>query len=300
MQQTTWLAERFEAERNRLQNLAYRMLGSRAEAEDAVQEAWLRLSRADADQVENLSGWLTTVVSRVCLDQLRTQRFTAADPLDDEHLEETPSASEAGPESEAVLGESVGLALLVVLDALEPAERVAFVLHDMFAIPFDEIAHILDRSPAAARQLASRARRRVQGAETSGHPRVRQRQVVEAFLAASRQGEFDALLALLDPEVVLRADRVALSMSEANRARGVEGAPELSAEIRGARAVARTFSGRAAAARPALIDGWFGATWAPGGRPRVVFRFTTDEGRITSIELIAEPQTIGALDLVLD
>ena len=278
------LARRFETDRARLRAIAYRMLGSRTDAEDAVQEAWLRLSRAGDAGVENLGGWLTTVVARVCLDMLRVRRARREESAD----EAVPRlAAAADVEQEALLAESVGLAMLVVLDRLTPAERVAFVLHDMFDLPFEEIAGIVGRSVDASRQLASRARRRVRGA--TGDPeadRDRQRQVVEAFLAASRRGDFDALLALLDPSVVARADAAAVAAGAAP-------------EVRGAAEVATTFAGRARAARPALVDGHVGLAWAPGGRPRVVFDFTTENGRIVAIDLIADPAHLGELELEL-
>jgi len=283
MDDRDWLAERFEAHRPHLRAVAYRMLGSAAEADDAVQEAWLRASRAGADEVDNLGGWLTTVVARVCLNQLRSRRSRPEAPLDDQAAELADGA--ADPEAEAVLADAVGPALLVVLDTLSPAERLAFVLHDLFAVPFGEIAEILGRSEAAARQLASRARRRVQGAEASEGDRARQRLVVEAFLAASRKGDFEALLRLLDPQVVARADAAAV-------AAGAE------AEVRGARAVAGTFVGRARFARPALVEGAVGAVWAPGGRPRVVFAFTVSDGRVAEIRLLADPERLAELDLV--
>jgi RNA polymerase sigma factor (sigma-70 family) len=277
------LARRFETDRARLGAIAYRMLGSRTDAEDAVQEAWLRLSRAGDAGVENLGGWLTTVVARVCLDMLRVRRARREEPAD----EAVPRLAAADAEQESVLAESVGFAMLVVLDRLTPAERVAFVLHDMFDLSFEEIAGIVGRSVEASRQLASRARRRVRGA--TGDPeadRQRQRQVVEAFLAASRRGDFDALLALLDPSVVARADAAAVAAGAAP-------------EIRGAAEVATTFAGRARAARPALVDGLVGLAWAPGGRPRVVFDFTTENGRIVAIDLIADPARLDVLELEL-
>ena len=278
------LARRFETDRARLRAIAYRMLGSRTDAEDAVQEAWLRLSRAGDAGVENLGGWLTTVVARVCLDMLRVRRARREESAD----EAVPRlAAAADAEQEALLAESVGLAMLVVLDRLTPAERLAFVLHDMFDLPFEEIAGIVGRSVDASRQLASRARRRVRGA--TGDPeadRDRQRQVVEAFLAASRRGDFDALLALLDPSVVARADAAAVAAGAAP-------------EVRGAAEVATTFAGRARAARPALVDGLVGLAWAPGGHPRVVFDFTTENGRIVAIDLIADPARLGELELEL-
>ena len=297
------LAQRFEDSRPHLAAVAYRMLGSRAEADDAVQEAWLRLARTDVDGVDNLRGWLTTVVSRVCLDMLRSRTSRREDPLpDDERV-----APEAGPEGEAVLADSVGAALLVVLDTLPPAERLAFVLHDLFAVPFDEIGTVLGRSPAAARQLASRARRRVQGAgadepdpdavESGGlaaddgaaarddatpDPAGRRREVVTAFLTASRGGDFTALLELLDPEAVVLADAAAV----------IAGAE---AEVRGAAAVAATFVGRAKAARLALLDGEPGLIWTHRGEVRMAFAFTVLDGRVAGIELIADPARIAAM-----
>ena len=290
MAESDFLVEQFEAHGAHLRAVAYRMLGSLSEADDAVQEAWLRLSRAGTSGVENLGGWMTTVVARVCLDMLRSRGSRREEPLG-AHESESIVSREDGldPEHEALLADSVGLALLVVLETLAPAERVAFVLHDMFAVPFDEIAPIVGRSPAATRQLASRARRRVQGAATVPDAELaRQREVVDAFLAASRGGDFDALLAVLDPDVVLRADRTAVEA----------GASE---EVRGAAAVADTFSGRARAAKPALVNGAAGAVWAPGGRPRVVFGFTIAHGKIVEIQLFADPDRLSQLDLtVLD
>jgi RNA polymerase sigma factor (sigma-70 family) len=285
-----WLAERFETHRPHLRAVAYRMLGTASEADDAVQEAWLRLSRAETSGVDNLGGWLTTVVGRVCLDMLRARQSRREEPLD-AHLPDPDIGPRDGidPEREALLAEGVGQALLVVLDTLTPAERLAFVLHDMFAVPFDRIATILGRSPAAAKMLASRARRRVQGAAPDqGVDRRRQRAVVEAFLAASRGGDFDALLALLDPDVVVRADRSAVQAGA-------------SAEVRGAAEAAGTFAGRARLAQPALVDGAVGAVWAPGGQPRVVFGFTITHGRIVAIDILADPERLDQLDLaVLD
>jgi RNA polymerase sigma-70 factor (ECF subfamily) len=290
-----WLAERFEGHRAHLRAVAYRMLGSSNEADDAVQEAWLRLARSDANEVENLGGWLTTVVARVCLDMLRTRRSRREEPLGAQPDE--PVAGGVDPEQQAVLADSVGPALLLVLDTLAPAERLAFVLHDMFAVPFEEIAPIVGRSPAAARQLASRGRRRVRGAAADpGADLDRQRQVVKAFLAASRDGDFDALLAVLDPDVVLRADHAAVRGAEAGRAHG---APELSSEARGVTAVAGAFLGRAQAAQPALVDGAVGVAWAPGGQPRAVYHLVISAGRIVAIEVIADPARVRELDVVL-
>ena len=281
------LAERFEADRTHLRAVAYRMLGSASEADNAVQEAWLRLSRSGTDGVENLGGWLTTVVARVCLDMLRSRASRREDPFGEQVPEPIASREDAiDPEHEAVLADSVGLALLVVLDTLGPAERVAFVLHDMFGVPFDEIVPILGRTPAAARQLASRARSRVQGATVPDADRSRQRAVVDAFLAAARGGDFDALLAVLDPDVVVRADPAAV----------LTGASE---EVRGAPAVADTFSGRARAARPALVEGTPGLVWMQHGRPQMVSDFTIANGKVVKIDLIADPERISELDLTV-
>ena len=282
------LAERFEADRTRLQAVAYRLLGSAGEADDAVQEAWLRLSRSDTSEVENPSGWLTTVVSRVCLDMLRSRRSRREEPLTlDGHS--IPDA--ADPEREAVLAESVGLAMLTVLQRLAPAERVAFVLHDVFGVSFEEIAGIVGRSPAAARQLASRGRRRVQGSSEDGSAAdvARHRDVVEAFFRASRAGDLQALLAVLDPDVVLRPDEEALRM-------GVR-TGWITSDLHGADAVATRFAGQAQGAQPALIDGVPGAVWAAGGRPIVVFGFTTRNGKVVEIELVADPKRLSQLKI---
>ena len=294
MSERDFLADRFEANRTHLHAVAYRMLGSVSEADDAVQEAWLRLSRrAEQDELDNLRAWLTTVVARICLDMLRSRRSRREESLDT-HLPD-PIVSrdeEADPEHEALLADSVGLALLVVLETLTPAERLAFVLHDMFAVPFDEIAPIVDRSPAAARQLASRARRRVQGAAPEPDADLdRQREVVDAFLTASRGGDFEALVAVLDPDIVLRADGGTLR-------------PGATTELRGARAVAgqaRRYAALARFARPALVNGAPGAVVAPGGRPYAVIGFTVRGGRIVEMDILADPERLRELDLaVLD
>ena len=288
MDEHDWLAERFEAHRTHLRAVAFRMLGSPSEADDAVQEAWLRLSRSGAAGVENLGGWLTTVVGRGCLDMLRSRTSRREEPLGT-HVAEpiVELEDEVDPEHEALMADSVGSALLVVLDTLAPAERLAFVLHDMFGVPFEEIAPIVERSPAAARQLASRARRGVRGAATvSEGGLARRRAVVDAFLAASRGGDFEALLAVLDPDVVLRADGAAVRMGATR-------------EVRGAAAVAETFSGRARAAQPALVDGAPGLVWASGGRPRVVFDFTIADGKIVEIEMVADLERLRQIDLTL-
>jgi RNA polymerase sigma factor (sigma-70 family) len=287
------LADRFEANRTRLRAVAYRMLGSVSEADDAVQEAWLRLSRSDTSGVENLDGWLTTVVARVCLDMLRSRKALREEPLGPRVPEPIVSREdEVDPEHAALLADAVGLALLVVLETLAPLERLAFVLHDMFAVPFDEIAPIVGRSPAAARQLASRARRRVQGATPVPDPDLaRQREVVDAFLAAARGGDFDALLAVLDPDVVLRIDRGVVP-------RGA------SREVRGAQAVleqARAFVPLVASARPALVNGAAGVVVARRGRPLAVAGFIVAHGQIVEIDLLADPARLRELDVtVLD
>src|SRR5262245_31642387 len=285
MSERDWLTDGFEANRTHLRAVAYRMLGSTGEADDAVQAAWIRLNRSDPSDVENLGGWLTTVVARVCLDMLRSRTSRREEPFDAGVPERAAEPQgEADPEHEALLADSVGLALLVVLETLTPAERVSFVLHDMFGVPFEEIAPIVGRSPEAARQLASRARRRVGGAAEPETDRTRQREVVEAFLAAARGGDFEALLTLLDPEVVARADRAGVAMGAA-------------AEVRGGAAVAKTFAGRARAAQPALVGGMAGLVWVQGGVPRVVFGFAIEEGRIVGIDLIADPERIRELDV---
>jgi RNA polymerase sigma factor (sigma-70 family) len=289
MDEHEWLAGRFEEHRTHLRAVAYRMLGSVSEADDAVQETWLRLSRSDTSEVENLGGWLTTVLARVCLDMLRSRKSRREESLGARVPEPIAGRADgADPEQEALLSDSVGLALLVVLETLTPAERLAFVLHDMFAVPFDEIAPIVGRSPDAARQLASRARRRVRGADTSYEPdHTRQREVVDAFLAAARDGDFDALVAVLDPDVVLRSDRAALPA----------GVPR---EVHGAPAVARrALVGRARAARPALVDGAVGVVVAPRGRLLMVLDFKIRDGKIVEIDAVADPERLNQLDLSL-
>lgn len=281
------LAERFEEHRGRLRAVAYRMLGSLSEAEDAVQEAWLRLSRADADAVENLGGWLTTVVGRVCLNMLRSRATRREAPLETHVPDPVVSDPEAvDPEQEALLADSVGLALLVVLETLGPAERLAFVLHDLFAVPFDEIAPLVGRTPAATRQLASRARRRVRGAAPEPDPDLnRRRAVVDAFLGATRQGDFATLLTVLDPDVVLRTD-------------GGERLPSLL--VRGAEAVAGgavAYATLAEPSRPALVNGSPGAVGMLHGKPASVASFTVVDGRITAIDILTDPDRVARLDL---
>ena len=291
MDEHDWLAERFEANRTHLRAVAYRMLGSVSEADDAVQESWIRLSRSDATKVDNLPAWLTTVVARVCLDMLRTRKARREEPLGPRVPEPIVSREdEVDPEHEALLADSVGLALLVVLETLTPPERLAFVLHDMFAVPFDEIAPIVGRSPAAARKLASRGRRRVQGATAVPDADLaRQREAVGAFLAAARGGDFDALVAVLDPDVVLRVDRGALR-------------PGASREFQGASAVAEqvlTFAQGAQFARPALVNGAAGFVVAPRGRPVAVAGFTVSGGKVVEIDVLADPARLRELDLTV-
>jgi RNA polymerase sigma factor (sigma-70 family) len=285
MDEQTWQAEQFERHRDHLHAVAYRMLGSLSEADDAVQEAWLRLSRSDADAVENLGGWLTTVVGRVCLDMLRTRRSRREDYVGTWLPEPVVAADQAaGPEDEALLADSVGLALLVVLETLSPAERLAFVLHDTFGVPFDEIAPIVGRTPAAARQLASRARRRVRGAAPVPEPDLaRQREVVGAFLAAARAGDFDALVAVLDPDVVFRAD-------------GGEAGRGVLPPVQGAEKVAQRVLSRGARfaplGRPALVNGAAGAFVEVGGVVRAVVGFTVVDDRIVEIDLLLDPEKL--------
>jgi RNA polymerase sigma-70 factor, ECF subfamily len=289
------LAQRFEANRAHLRAVAYRMLGSRSEADDALQEAWLRVAGADAGSVQNLRGWLTTIVARICLDALRARKTRREEPIG---VAAEAIASSDDVEHQSLIADSIGLAMLVVLERLAPAERVAFVLHDMFDLPFEEIAPIVGRSLAATRQLASRARRRVQGEPvTAEADRARQREVVGAFLAAARGNDFSALLAVLDPNVVLRADAAAVA---ASLARVSSGAPALAPEMHGSQAVANTFKGRAQAAQLALVAGDVGLVFAPGGRPMAVFEFVVDNGRIVEINLIADAGSIASLDLTID
>jgi RNA polymerase sigma-70 factor (ECF subfamily) len=287
-----WLAERFETHRPHLRGVAYRMLGSLSEADDAVQEAWIRLSRTDTSDVENMRAWLTTVVGRVCLNLLRSRRARRETAID-VHLPDPIVSPEAGidPEHELLLGDSIGLALLTVLESLSPAERVAFVLHDVFAIPFDDIAPIVGRSSTATRQLASRGRRRVHGAPVPDADLDDQWAVVDAFLAASRDGDFDRLLDALDPEVTLRAD-------------GGTARPGLVTLVRGAKAVATsamTFRRVATTATRMLVNGApGGVAWTPDGRPFAVLSFTVVGGRIVEIDVLADPERLAHLDLGTD
>ena len=286
-----WLAERFEAHRSHLRGVAYRMLGSTTEADDAVQDTWIRLSRTDTGDVENLRAWLTTVVARVCLNMLRA-RNTRREASLETHLPDPILASEDGldPEQQALLGDSIGLALLVVLDSLTPAERVSFVLHDVFAVPFDEIAPIVGRTPTATRQLASRARRRVQGAPVPDVDLEGQWAVVDAFLAAARDGDFDRLLAVLDPAVVAQSD-------------GGDARPQMISVTRGAEAVARqamSFRRFADTATRVLVNGVPGGiAWSPDGKPFAVLALTVRGGRIVRLDILADPERLDQLDLTV-
>ncbi|WP_341715779.1 RNA polymerase sigma factor SigJ [Micromonospora sp. FIMYZ51] len=289
MGEAAWLAERFEAERPHLRSVAYRMLGSLSEADDAVQETWLRLSRAAPDDVANLAAWLTTVVARVCLNTLRSRQRRREEPLDVRVPD--PLVAPAGPDDPehcAVLADSVGLALLVVLDTLTPAERLAFVLHDMFGLPFDEIGPLVDRSPAAARQLASRARRRVRGQAPNPDPDLaRQREVVDAFLAAARDGDLAGLVAVLHPDVVLRSDGGA---SRTRHTTVITGAREVAAQ-------ASTFGRFSPFARPAMINGGAGVVVTAGRQPLSIMAFTITGGLIAEIDVIADRDRLSRLDL---
>lgn len=290
MNQNEWLASRFEENRGHLRAVAYRMLGSASAADDAVQEAWLRLTRSDLNAVENLGGWLTTVVARICLDMLRSRNSRREDSLEEQVAE--PVAIKTGPadpEQEAVLADSVGLALLVVLDRLSPPERLAFVLHDMFAVSFEEIAEITGRTTAAARQLASRARRRVQGADLHAAKRAQEREVVNAFLTALRSGDFHGLIAVLDPDVVVHIDE----------ASGQPGGPR---EIRGAENWARgaiAFRQMARFVEPMLVDGSAGLVLAPGGKLERALRVRFENGKISEVDIIGEPGRLQDLELAV-
>ena len=286
MDEKNFLAQQFEANRGRLRGVAYRMLGSLSEAEDAVQEAWLRLGRADAAGVDNLGGWLTTVVARICLDMLRSRKARREDALDAAGPEPVANDNiEAVLEQESQLADSVGLALLVVLQTLAPAERIAFVLHDMFDLPFDEIAPVVGRSPTAARQLASRARRRVQGkAAEPDADRDAQRRVVDAFLTAARGGDMQGLLAALDPDIVVRSDAAARKLGA-------------SPEVHGAERVARFYLGKAQEARPALVDGSVGIVVAPRGRLFLALKLTFANNRIAGIDVVADPAQLRNIDV---
>jgi RNA polymerase sigma factor (sigma-70 family) len=288
MTENEWLVDRFEEHRPHLRAVAYRMLGSVSEADDAVQDAWLRVSRADASEVDNLGGWLTTVVARVCLNMLRARKTRREQPLDTQLPDPVISPYRMPqPDDQAVLADSVSLALLVVLDTLSPAERLAFVLHDMFGLPFEEIAVMVDRSPAAARQLASRARRRVKGVEIPApdHDRVRQRAVVDAFFRAARGGDFDALVAVLDPDVVLRADFGGRRPAAPKITRGAAGVAKQA--VIGALPHAEL--------HPALVNGAAGVVITVRGRPFAILGFTVTNGKIIEIDAIADPERVARI-----
>jgi len=283
-----WITGRFAEHRGHLRAVAFRMLGSAAEADDAVQEAWIKIDRADSRDLDTPRGWLTTVVARVCLDMLRARKARPHVPLEAGDDAIAPGAVDA----ELALADALGPALQVVLDTLVPAERVAFVLHDLFDLPFDVIGPILDRSPIAARQLASRARRRIRGPAAATSDAEARRELVGAFLAASRDGDFEALVALLSPGVVLRADELAVRMAGAR-----DGAPDLAAEVRGAPAVANAFKGRARAAKPAIIDGEPGAVWLMGGHVRAAFLFVLDGNQVVELDIVTEPSELAELEI---
>lgn len=293
MDKADWLAKNFEETRRHLKAVAYRMLGSVDEAEDAIQEAWIRLNRSESEKIENLSGWLTTVVARVCLDMLRSRKSRQEEPLD-KRSSELPNEDLENPEEDFLIADSVGPALLVVLDKLTPNERISFVLHDIFDLSFEEIGPIIDRTEEAARQLASRARRRVREAGAPKENIERKQEVVSAFLAASREGHFEALIKLLHPDVVLHADETAVKVAKANEARG---GPQFKSEMRGAKRIAGTFKGKIAEARLALVNGDAGATWAPGGKPVVAFCFSLRDGKISAIDIVMDPKKLRELDV---
>jgi RNA polymerase sigma-70 factor (ECF subfamily) len=293
MEKNDWLTTQFETTRNHLQAVAYRMLGSRSEAEDAVQEAWIRLNRSESDSIDNPGGWLTTVVARVCLDMLRSRKAAREDSLE-EILVDLPEVAEGDLEERLAIADAVGPALLLVLDKLTATERIAFVLHDLFDVSFDEIAPIIERTELATRQLASRARRRIRGAALPGKDVERQQEVVAAFMQASRQGNFDALIRLLHPDVVLRADETAIKVSTANKARG---APQFSPEITGAKAVADILNGSAQGAQLALVNGLAGAAWGMNGKTVVAFCFVVEDAKIARIDIVMEKSKLDNFDI---
>lgn len=294
MTESNWLAGKFQENRAHLKAVACRILGSNGEAEDAVQEAWLRLTRSDVDSIENLGGWLTTVVARVCLDMLRSRKTHKEESLQETVLEIPAEAHVPNPAEEALLADSVGSALLLVLRTLTPAERVAFVLHDLFDLPFGEIAPIVGRSEPAVRQLASRARRRVRGGGESREDEGKKQEVVAAFLAASREGNFAALLQLLDPQVLLTADDAAVKITAANKDKG---APPFQSQMQGGPIIAEAFKGRALGAQLALIDGSVGSTWIGGGKPRLAFLFTVGDGKIQEINVVMDPEDLAEMKI---
>jgi RNA polymerase sigma-70 factor (ECF subfamily) len=295
MEKRDWLAQNFEEARKHLKAVAYQMLGSSGEAEDAVQEVWIRLNKSNSEEIDNLRGWLTTVVARVCLDMLRARKSKREEPLE-EHVSVLPNEKFGNPESEFMLADSIGPALFLVLELLTPVERIALVLHDIFDLSFDEIAPILDRSEESARQLASRARRKVRGARRPQDENEQQQEIVAAFISAARDGNLEALIRVLHPDVVLRADSTAVKIAEVNKGKG---APQFKAIMNGANTVAETFKGKAAAAQLAWINGVAGGTWAPGGKPVVAFSFKTSGGKITEIEIMMDRDQLEKTDIKL-
>ncbi len=293
MAEENWLVEKFQDNRARLRSVAYRILGSTGEAEDAVQEAWLRLSRSDADRIENLGGWLTTVVARVCLDMLRSRKTRKEEPFEESF--ELPEKTR-DPEAELLFADSLGSALVILLNSLAPAERVAFVLHDLFDLPFEEIAPILGRSEPAVRQLASRARRRIRGGQEAVVEEARKREIVSAFLSASREGRFEDLIRLLDPEIKFHADDLAVKTAAQNQAYG---APIIEVEMTGPQKIAEAFKGRAKGIELALINGAVGAAWMVAGKPKVAIGFSVTNGKISEIDMVMEPEDIKAFSFEL-
>lgn len=293
MEKNDWLAEHFDEARSHLVAVAHRMLGSHGEAEDAVQEAWIRLNRSEPEAIDNPGGWLTTVVARICLDRLRSRKLRNEISLDNS-IDEIAHEGAGNPEADYALADSIGPVLLVVLDLLSPDERIAFVLHDVFDLSFKDVAAIIDCSEESARQLASRARRRVRSAGPFDADRERQQKMVSAFLAASRDGNFEELISLLHPDVILRADDTTIKVTQANKSKG---APQFSREMTGAQLVAATFKGQAAAAQLALVNGSFGATWTAGGKPVVVFCFAITDERIRAIDIVMDKKALQEFDV---
>jgi RNA polymerase sigma factor (sigma-70 family) len=290
MDKNDWLAKSFEESRKRLKSVALKILGSESEAEDAVQEAYIRLNKSTSEQIENLAGWLTTVVARICLDELRSRKMKREVPLELEH----DKSEVIGPEVDLLVADSIGPALLVILDTLTPIERTAFVLHDVFEVPFEEIAKVIDRTEVATRQLTSRARRRIKGQPIQTEDPDRQREVVAAFLAASREGNFSALMDLLHPDIVLRADDAAIKITSAKKDMGV---PQYEREIRDAKHIANLFNGGAAAARMALINGELGSSFAMQGKAMVTFSFVVEHGKITAIDVVMDRKQLNASEI---
>lgn len=291
MRENDWLLNKFEESRSHLEGVAFRLLGSKGEADDAIQEAWIRVNRADTQSIDNFGGWLTTIVSRICLDMLRSRKIRKEEPIPVSYEEAVTTQS---PEEEILLANAMGPALVVVLETLTPPERVAFVLHDLFDIEFEQIANVLNKSEVATRQLASRARTKVRGAKSESKKESDQK-IVSAFLAASRSGNLEGLLQLLDPNIILRADDTAITTAAANKDRG---APQFAKELHGKTVIADTFKGRAVAAQLALINGQAGATWIAGEKPRVVFTFTITDGKITEIGVIMNQDDLNDIEVI--